>query len=355
MEAAFEALVREQQGRIWAVARRFAGGEEQKDLYQEILVQLWRGFAGFRGESSPATWVYRVALNTALMNKRQSRRRADTVSMDVVPEAAEPGGACQAALLEQFLTAQNEIDRALLLMYLDDLSGTQMAEVLGLSVGAVQVRINRLKKGVQRALCGGVTMNLDDMKTTYKEDCKMQTIMTDFDAVKARIQALDERVTARMRLELMGAAVIVLSGVWALSAYSHFPLMVRAFLLAYTLIGVFYAVVVMRREKQAPPEDWTLKGRLDFQIKKLEGDIRLYGPLINSGIVACGILIGAAAYAANVVLRDTWVPGLWVCLAWVATTLFYAPMIYLNYRTIRQTLRPELQSLQHLRAQLLEK
>ena len=147
MASEFEALISTHQNRIWAIARRYAQGDEQRDLYQEILEQLWKSCAGFRGDAEITTWLYRVAFNTAMTRLRSKARRISTVPEDPqTPDIASPGGLCQAEILEDFLASRGEVDRSVLMMYLDGLSGQQMADVLGLSLGAVQVRINRLKQ-----------------------------------------------------------------------------------------------------------------------------------------------------------------------------------------------------------------
>lgn len=147
MAQEFEQLIHQQSGRIMAIARRYVGPGEQHDLYQEILEQLWRSFGSFRAEARPETWVYRIGLNTAITGLRKQSRQPQTTVMapSELPEGAQPAGRDQAQILEEFMALQNDVDRSILMMYLDGLSGKEMASVTGIKVNAIQVRINRLK------------------------------------------------------------------------------------------------------------------------------------------------------------------------------------------------------------------
>ncbi|MDO3386619.1 RNA polymerase sigma factor [Gilvimarinus sp. SDUM040013] len=148
MNIDIEALLRSQSGRIRAIANRYARGPDCEDLYQEILEQLWRARDSFRAESKVETWVYRIALNTAITGVRKQCRQREVnnhpKAHSVVSEAA-PAERCQADILERFAASLDEVDRSILLMYLDGLSGAEMAAVLGMQRSAIQTRISRLK------------------------------------------------------------------------------------------------------------------------------------------------------------------------------------------------------------------
>lgn len=151
MPPEFETLIHCNAGRITAIARRYADVDDVEDLKQEILEQLWRSFAQFRGDSKPETWIYRIGFNTAMtrvkktVKQRQGRERLSALAQ----EPAQPSGPCQAQLLEEFLQSLSELDASILMMYLDGLSGQSMAEVLGLKVNAIQVRVSRIKSAFE--------------------------------------------------------------------------------------------------------------------------------------------------------------------------------------------------------------
>ena len=134
------------------IARSYAPGAGARDLLQEMLLQIWNGLPGFEGRSSKNLWVYRVALNTAMTYRRnESLRRnpvvVDEAGVDLAAEAAAPAkNGSELEILRRFLAGLNRADRAIFLMYLDDLSHQEMAEVTGLSVSHVGLKIHRVKQ-----------------------------------------------------------------------------------------------------------------------------------------------------------------------------------------------------------------
>jgi RNA polymerase sigma-70 factor, ECF subfamily len=124
-ERRFHDAVAANQRRILAIARSYARGEECRDLCQDILLQMWRGLDSFAGRSSPDTWVYRVALNTAITFRRKNGRRIDPSCRSInepFPEpAAPPSPGSEVVILEEFLHSLPKIDRAVFLLYLEDL------------------------------------------------------------------------------------------------------------------------------------------------------------------------------------------------------------------------------------------
>jgi len=158
-EILFEEVVAANRRRILAIARSYAPAAECEDLCQEILLQMWRGLDGFQGRSAPSTWVYRVALNTAITFRRKNGRRpprSNGQRLESRPDpVAPPGPEAEILILEEFLRSLTEIDRALFLLYLEDLSYREMSEVTGLTENHVGVRINRLKNTFAQTYCGG--------------------------------------------------------------------------------------------------------------------------------------------------------------------------------------------------------
>jgi RNA polymerase sigma-70 factor (ECF subfamily) len=148
-EEAFHHLVAAHRRFLCGLARSYARGEWE-DLYQEMLFQLWQSLPSYRGEAALGTWVYRVALNTAISHSRRRRRRADEQQAPLrlnehehLATAGGPHG--EDAILEDFLTSLNEIDRSILILYLDGLTYERISEVTGLGESAVGVRLHRIK------------------------------------------------------------------------------------------------------------------------------------------------------------------------------------------------------------------
>ncbi len=154
MEQRFLAWVQEYQERLVRICRFYTfHSEEEKDLYQEVLIQIWKSMPRFREESSPGTWVYRIAVNTALMYRRTLGRRKEQTSFDQLPDVIEqpdPEGNMDQQTRMQWLREAianlGELDRTIVLLYLEELSYDEIAEVTGLSVSNVGVRLNRIRK-----------------------------------------------------------------------------------------------------------------------------------------------------------------------------------------------------------------
>jgi len=141
---------------VMKVARAYTlTSDECQDLAQEILLQAWRSLPKFEGKASPATWFYRVALHTAMNWKRkdQPRRSRQQPLLEVqILAAGGVNSADQAQKRETVAQLYNAIhqlpktDAALVLLYLDELSYHEMADVLGISESNVGVKLNRAKK-----------------------------------------------------------------------------------------------------------------------------------------------------------------------------------------------------------------
>lgn len=138
----FERILEEHRDRLVRIARQYARTDDWQDLYQDMATNIWRGLPGFDGRAALSTWVYRVAVNTALQHVRRRE-----VAMSALPEqlsgATGPGEPL--AVLEAFLRSLDPVNRAVLLLDLEGVSRDEIAEVLGTSPGAIAVRMTRLR------------------------------------------------------------------------------------------------------------------------------------------------------------------------------------------------------------------
>ncbi|HEY5060641.1 MAG TPA: sigma-70 family RNA polymerase sigma factor [Gemmatimonadaceae bacterium] len=158
LEDTFMTLVRDNDVRLQRICQVYAAdAEAQKDLYQEILMQLWRALPSYTGGAQPGTWLYRVALNTALGQRRTAKVRHedhhDTLAdsdVRLADDSPTPQERLEAQQRLQRLYAAigrlGDLDKALVTLFLDDRSYRDMAQVLGISESNVGVKLHRIKK-----------------------------------------------------------------------------------------------------------------------------------------------------------------------------------------------------------------
>ncbi|MGE3243045.1 MAG: RNA polymerase sigma factor [Pirellulales bacterium] len=149
---------------VMKVARAYTLADDDcQDLAQEILLQAWRSVPNFAGKASPATWFYRVALHTAMnwQRKDKPRRARQQPLLDVQVLATDAANSAEQAqqrdmveLLYKAIHQLPKADAALVLLYLDELSYREMAEVLGISESNVGVKLNRAKKALSALMNG---------------------------------------------------------------------------------------------------------------------------------------------------------------------------------------------------------
>ena len=149
----FLELVNRYQPGIHKVCRMYADSpEDRQDLFQDILFQLWRSYPSFQGRSNFSTWMYRIALNTAITGLRKETSKPEHVELDaeaIQTPAAATGASEQVEVLYWLIRKLSRVDRALVMLYLEDLSYREMSEVLGLSESNVGVKLNRIKARLQ--------------------------------------------------------------------------------------------------------------------------------------------------------------------------------------------------------------
>jgi RNA polymerase sigma-70 factor (ECF subfamily) len=147
-ENKFLEMIRLHKGLILKVCSLYVGKrEETADLYQEIILNLWRSFEGFRGESKLSTWIYKVSLNTAIMDLR-NRKKNPMVSMDGLFEPGETpdyDAPEDFRILHSAIRQLPEIERAIILLWLEELPGAEIARITGFSEGNIRVKVSRIK------------------------------------------------------------------------------------------------------------------------------------------------------------------------------------------------------------------
>lgn len=150
-EQDFLLLLQQHQGIIRKVCHLYGHSDvDRDDLYQEIVIQLWKAFGSFRGESKISTWMYRIALNTAISNLRKQTRKVSLSFPEFIPK--EEADSEEEKLKEERLNEMyaaisrlTEVEKAIVMLYLEDKSYEEMEEILGISNGTLRVKMNRIK------------------------------------------------------------------------------------------------------------------------------------------------------------------------------------------------------------------
>ena len=152
-EEIFARLVREHKSTIYTVCYMFSKDEDEvQDLFQETLINMWKGIGGFRQESKVDTWIYRVALNTCLTQERKKKREVKKVplTMDVNFFEDNDANAKQARILHQRISQLAYVDRALVMLWLDGMSYDEIGAVVGISPQNVAVKLFRIKEQLKK-------------------------------------------------------------------------------------------------------------------------------------------------------------------------------------------------------------
>ena len=145
----FTRLVKEHKSTIYTVCYMFSHDEEEvNDLFQETLINMWKGIDSFREESKISTWIYRVALNTCLLQERKKKKEVQKVplTMDVNFFQDDDANAAQVRMLHQRIGKLGLVDRALVMMWLEGMSYDEIGTVMGISAQNVGVKLYRIKE-----------------------------------------------------------------------------------------------------------------------------------------------------------------------------------------------------------------
>jgi len=145
----FLQIINEHQGLINSICKMYGQYEEDvKDLRQEVILQLWKSLPGFKNESKMSTWIYRVAFNTILSNRRDNEKRSDQVSLSHLHSellAAKPFVDDELQQLLFIIGQLENKDKAMVMLYLEGYSYKEIADILVLTATNVSTRMNRIK------------------------------------------------------------------------------------------------------------------------------------------------------------------------------------------------------------------
>lgn len=153
IEQEFTKIVREHKGTIYTVCYMFSKDEDEvADLFQEILINIWKGFEKFRGDSSMRTWIWRISFNTCVSYEKKKSRMGSTIplSLNISLFDDSDEDTRQIKMLQKRIRQLGPFDRAIVLLWLDDLSYAEIGEIVGISEKNVSVRLVRIREQLKK-------------------------------------------------------------------------------------------------------------------------------------------------------------------------------------------------------------
>lgn len=152
-EQQFAQLVRAHKSTIYSICYMFSSDKDEvADLFQEILIHLWQGFDTFRGESKVDTWIYRVSMNTCISadRKRKSRGERVPLSVDIDLYTDQDNDTQQVKMLYDRIHCLGLADRAIVMLWLENLSYDEIGQIMGISAKNVSVKLVRIKERLKQ-------------------------------------------------------------------------------------------------------------------------------------------------------------------------------------------------------------
>jgi RNA polymerase sigma factor (sigma-70 family) len=161
LEREFLQIISKNQGIIHKVCNIYCDDQEDRnDLFQEIVAQLWKSFPSFRQESKVTTWMYRVALNTAITSFKKQKRRPDKnrltfENFQVKDENYDHEMEEDIKLLHRAVAQLTGVEKSIIILYLEDKKYEEIAEITGITQNYVRVKMNRIKKKLKKIMESG--------------------------------------------------------------------------------------------------------------------------------------------------------------------------------------------------------
>ena len=150
LEREFEQMVRTHRSTIYTVCYMFSNDQDEvADLFQEILINLWKSMPSFEGRSDIRSWIYRVSLNVCIsLDRKKRRHKTVPLTMDINPyeETETNRNSRQMDMIRQRIAKLGQFDRAIILLWLENISYDEIAAIVGISTSAVTSRLFRIKE-----------------------------------------------------------------------------------------------------------------------------------------------------------------------------------------------------------------
>jgi RNA polymerase sigma-70 factor (ECF subfamily) len=151
-EQEFEQLVRTHKATIYAVCYLFSKDQDEvADLFQECLINLWKSWAGYEGRSDVKTWIYRVSLNVCVsLDRKRKRHSTVPLTMDINPYEEDNKNSQQMERLRQRINQLQPYDRAIVLLWLENISYEEIGAIVGITAKNVSVRLVHIKEQLKK-------------------------------------------------------------------------------------------------------------------------------------------------------------------------------------------------------------
>jgi len=156
-EDEFVGWIQENEAIIFKITTIYTNnGENQKDLYQEIVYQLWKSFDSFQNRSKVSTWIYRVALNTAITRKKKEKRSASTLPIEQIvldhTNMEQDVEQERLQIMYAHIRQLNELEKGIILLFLEGKSHEEIANIIGLSKTNIGTKISRIKQKLKKSI-----------------------------------------------------------------------------------------------------------------------------------------------------------------------------------------------------------
>ena len=143
----FTQLLKAHKNTIYTVCYMFSDNKEEvEDLFQEVSIRIWQGYDGFRGEASVGSWIWRIAMNTCLNWQKKSQHEHQALEMNIDLFAPDKEDLSQIRMLYDRIHQLGLFDRAIILLWLENMSYEEITQIIGISVKNVSVRLVRIRE-----------------------------------------------------------------------------------------------------------------------------------------------------------------------------------------------------------------
>ena len=155
-EKQFVAIIQDNEGVLYKISRLYTNNkEDQKDLYQDIVYQLWKSFDSFKGNAKRSTWVYRIALNTALLYLKNKKKKGHKTSLEdivLIQENYDPVLEERLKILYAHIRELGEVDKGIVFLFLEGKKYKEISDITGMSSSNIGTRMVRIKEKLNKQI-----------------------------------------------------------------------------------------------------------------------------------------------------------------------------------------------------------